>query len=88
MLRRLLAQGVSQLALLVIKGYQVFVSPVIPPSCRFYPSCSEYAKQAFHYYGPFKAARLVFVRVLKCNPCHPGGCDFIPLPFSSKCDLP
>ena len=83
----MLARFFSRVALALIGGYQFLVSPFMAPSCRFYPSCSEYAKQAFNYYGPAKATGLVLIRIVKCNPCHSGGCDFIPLPHSSKCDL-
>ncbi len=59
----------------VIKVYQNFISPALTPSCRFYPTCSEYSKQAFQKYNFFKAFYLSCLRLLKCHPFHPGGYD-------------
>ena len=57
----------------LIAFYQTFISPVKPPSCRFYPTCSEYARQAFLMHGFFKGAVLSAYRILRCNPfCRPG----------------
>ena len=55
--------------------YQWLLRPLLPPSCRFYPSCSEYARQSLIIYGPFKGVIKTLVRLLKCHPFHPGGVD-------------
>ncbi|MBW1721421.1 MAG: membrane protein insertion efficiency factor YidD [Deltaproteobacteria bacterium] len=55
--------------------YQKWISPFFLPSCRFYPSCSTYARQAFEKYGLFKGFGLSLLRLLKCHPFHPGGYD-------------
>ncbi|MCX7816876.1 MAG: membrane protein insertion efficiency factor YidD [Syntrophales bacterium] len=58
-----------------IRLYQNFISPLIPPSCRFIPSCSDYALEAIHRYGTWKGGLLAIKRILKCHPYHPGGFD-------------
>lgn len=55
--------------------YQRFISPLTAPTCRFYPSCSEYALQAIKRYGPCHGLWLSLRRILKCHPFHPGGYD-------------
>lgn len=59
----------------LIVFYQRFISPLKPRTCRFYPTCSEYAVQAINKYGILKGIGKAVIRVLKCNPCHPGGYD-------------
>lgn len=59
----------------IIAGYQKLLSPVLPRSCRFYPTCSEYAFEAIKKYGILKGIGKSMVRVIKCNPFHPGGYD-------------
>lgn len=61
--------------LLIIQGYQKLISPMFPPSCRFYPSCSEYAYQSIFRHGVLKGMFYAIVRVGKCHPFHPGGVD-------------
>ena len=51
------------------------ISPFIVPSCRFYPSCSTYARLAFSKYGIVKGGTLSLIRILKCHPFNPGGYD-------------
>ncbi|HOO90319.1 MAG TPA: membrane protein insertion efficiency factor YidD [Syntrophales bacterium] len=58
-----------------IRCYQVVISPCFPQRCRFYPTCSEYAITAINRYGPFRGTLLGILRILKCNPFHPGGYD-------------
>lgn len=65
-------------ALVIIKGYQYLISPVLPPACRFYPSCSEYAYQAVHRHGAWRGGILALRRLLRCHPFHPGGYDPVP----------
>ena len=59
----------------LITLYQRLVSPFLPQSCRFYPTCSEYAKQALMKYGTIKGGLMAVKRILKCHPGHPGGID-------------
>jgi len=62
----------------LIRVYQIFISPLTPPSCRFYPSCSSYGLEAFRRHNPIKAFGLTVWRVLRCNPWNPGGYDPVP----------
>lgn len=64
--------------LLLIRSYKRFISPVLPPSCRFYPSCSDYAYEAIDKHGLIKGGRLAIWRVLRCNPFCKGGIDPVP----------
>lgn len=64
--------------LLLLRGYQLFISPMTPPSCRFYPSCSEYAVRAVRIHGVLRGGRLAVWRVLRCNPWNYGGVDDVP----------
>jgi hypothetical protein len=64
--------------LLLIKGYQYFLSPFIGTQCRFHPSCSNYAYQAIETHGLFKGLVLTIMRVLRCNPWAKGGLDPVP----------
>ncbi len=66
------------LALLLITAYQKLLSPMLPRSCRFYPSCSEYAKQAIQKYGIVKGGWLALKRIARCHPGNPGGLDPVP----------
>ena len=59
----------------IIKFYQIFISPLKPPSCRFYPTCSQYAVDAILKYGACKGCYMSIKRILKCHPFHPGGYD-------------
>lgn len=65
----------SKLAVVPIKMYRRFVSPMLPPSCRYWPSCSEYAMQAIQKHGLFKGGLLGAWRVIRCNPWSKGGID-------------
>jgi putative membrane protein insertion efficiency factor len=62
----------------LIHGYQYFISPLSPPSCRFVPSCSQYAVDALTRYGFIKGSWLSVKRIARCNPWHTGGYDPIP----------
>ncbi|MGK9476900.1 membrane protein insertion efficiency factor YidD [Melioribacter sp. OK-6-Me] len=59
----------------LIKFYQKAISPMFPPSCRFYPTCSEYSVQAFTKYGVIKGGIKSIWRILRCNPFNKGGYD-------------
>jgi putative membrane protein insertion efficiency factor len=60
---------------LLIKAYKYSISPALPHSCRFYPSCSEYALEAFRRYGFLRGCRLSLRRLIRCHPLHAGGYD-------------
>ncbi|WP_028782897.1 membrane protein insertion efficiency factor YidD [Thalassobacillus devorans] len=62
----------------VIRFYQKVISPIKPPTCRFYPTCSQYGLEAFQRFGFFKGLYLTVVRIAKCQPFHPGGFDPVP----------
>lgn len=63
---------------LLIKFYRKYISPLKPPSCRFTPTCSEYALEAVNKYGVLKGGWLAIKRVARCNPFFPGGNDPVP----------
>ncbi|MCL1632210.1 membrane protein insertion efficiency factor YidD [Sporolactobacillus sp. CPB3-1] len=62
----------------LIRLYQKFISPLTPPTCRFYPTCSQYAVEALTRFGVIKGGWLTIKRLLKCHPFHPGGIDPVP----------
>jgi uncharacterized protein len=62
----------------IIRFYQVALSPLKPPTCRFYPTCSHYGLEAINRFGPIKGSWLSLIRILKCHPFHPGGIDLVP----------
>jgi uncharacterized protein len=66
------------MAQLLIRLYQWTVSPLLGPRCRFYPSCSEYAHEAFGRFGVARGGWLAVKRVARCHPFHPGGLDPVP----------
>ena len=68
----------KHLFIFLIKVYQRTLSRVLPPSCRFYPSCSEYGVQALQKYGVFKGGWLTVKRIARCHPFNPGGYDPVP----------
>lgn len=65
----------SKLLLIIIKFYKKFISPLSPPSCRFYPTCSEYAYESIKKHGALKGSWYSVTRISKCHPFHPGGFD-------------
>ncbi|MGQ9516123.1 MAG: membrane protein insertion efficiency factor YidD [Anaerolineae bacterium] len=66
------------IALWLIKLYQMTISRILPPSCRFYPTCSHYTYQAIDKYGLLKGGWLGVRRLLRCHPFNPGGYDPVP----------
>lgn len=68
----------KKIALLLIRIYQLFLSPLLGRNCRFYPTCSDYTYQAIKKYGFLKGIFLGSKRLLKCHPFHPGGVDLLP----------
>ncbi|NLU36275.1 MAG: membrane protein insertion efficiency factor YidD [Clostridiales bacterium] len=65
----------KNILLSMIRFYRKYISSLFPPSCRFYPTCSQYSMQAIEKYGSLKGLALSIKRILKCNPLHPGGYD-------------
>lgn len=74
MIRRILVSVLTQL----VRGYQLVVSPWFAPTCRYYPSCSEYAINALKEHGPLRGLQLATWRLLRCNPWSNGGVDHVP----------
>jgi uncharacterized protein len=66
------------LMLKLIRGYQLIISPHMPPTCRYVPSCSEYARDAIERHGALRGGWLAMRRVLRCNPLSRGGHDPVP----------
>jgi len=62
----------------LLRGYQRVISPLLPARCRFYPTCSEYARQALLKHGALWGGWLTVKRLVKCGPWHPGGHDPVP----------
>jgi putative membrane protein insertion efficiency factor len=73
-----MGNGISRLVILTIRFYQVTLRFLFPPSCRFHPSCSEYAIEAFRRFGPIKGGWLSVRRLSRCHPFSPGGFDPLP----------
>jgi len=68
----------NHLLRLAVRGYRYFVSPMLPPACRFSPSCSEYAEEALERHGAWRGTWLAARRVCRCGPWHAGGYDPVP----------
>ncbi len=68
----------KRLVLGLIRFYKRFVSPLLPPSCIYYPTCSEYTYQAIEKYGILRGSWMGFLRILRCNPFARGGHDPVP----------
>jgi len=62
----------------LVRGYQVVISPLLPPACKYYPSCSAYAIEALERHGALKGSWLAARRLARCHPFRPGG--YIPVP--------
>jgi len=65
----------KKVLILIIRGYKKVISPLLPPSCRFYPTCSTYAIQALEKHGIIKGSIKAAYRILRCNPFNKGGYD-------------
>ena len=68
----------SKILIVLIVFYQKYISPLKPATCRFYPSCSDYAIQSIQKHGFYKGIFLALRRILKCHPYHAGGYDPVP----------
>jgi putative membrane protein insertion efficiency factor len=68
----------KKILIFIIKIYQKVISPLTPPSCRFYPTCSHYGIEAIEKHGALKGAWLAVRRISKCHPFHEGGFDPVP----------
>jgi hypothetical protein len=68
----------TRLLVALIRGYKRVVSPILPPACRFVPTCSEYAAAAVEKHGPLRGVFLAVRRIVRCAPWHPGGFDPVP----------
>jgi uncharacterized protein len=77
-IRDILKNILTGFLMLLVKFYQYVISPLIPASCRYTPTCSEYSMQALKKYGPFKGLWLSLKRILRCNPW--GGSGYDPVP--------
>lgn len=65
----------KKIVIMMIQVYRLFLSPLKPPTCRFVPTCSEYALQAIEKYGIVRGGCMAVRRILRCHPFHPGGYD-------------
>lgn len=74
----------ARLLILLVRAYQLLISPLLGPTCRFYPSCSAYAVQALRAHGALRGSWLAARRLGRCHPWNPGGVD--PVPPSRRAD--
>lgn len=65
----------KRIFIVVINFYRIFISPLKPPTCRFVPTCSQYAIEAIETYGAWRGGMMALRRILRCHPFHPGGYD-------------
>jgi putative membrane protein insertion efficiency factor len=69
---------VTRFVVLLIRGYQVTLAPLLPSACRYQPTCSQYTLEAVERHGALKGAWLGVKRIARCHPFHPGGYDPVP----------
>jgi uncharacterized protein len=74
----------ARVLMAAVTGYRMFVSPLLPPRCRFYPSCSAYALEALRVHGAARGTWLAARRVARCHPFNPGGYDPVPRPRARR----
>ncbi|MGF1602889.1 MAG: membrane protein insertion efficiency factor YidD [Thermosynechococcaceae cyanobacterium] len=72
---------IKKVLIVCIRGYQRWISPLFPPTCRFQPTCSHYAIASLDRFGPFRGTALAVWRILRCNPWCRGGYDPVPEKF-------
>lgn len=82
--KRLIALLIKWLILTPLFFYRIFISPLLGPRCRFYPSCSEYAIAAVQNHGIIRGLFLTMKRLLRCHPWHSGGVDLVPTPIKER----
>lgn len=75
---RIIRDFFKRLIVIMVRGYQIFISPLLGAHCRFTPTCSEYFIEAVEKYGPLKGSWLGIKRILRCHPGNPGGYDPVP----------
>lgn len=75
----------KKILITILQGYKKIISPLLPPACRYYPTCSEYAMLAIDRFGIFAGSWLAIKRILRCHPFHPGGYDPVPEKHSPDC---
>lgn len=68
----------------IVKFYKKFISPLFPPCCKYYPTCSTYALTAIERFGALRGTLLAIWRILRCNPWSMGGIDYVPEKFTFK----
>jgi len=68
----------QRLLIALLRGYKNWVSPWLPSACRFYPTCSDYAREAVEKHGAARGCWLALRRLARCHPFHPGGIDPVP----------
>ena len=73
----------GRLLILLLRGYKSFISPWLPPACRYEPTCSIYAMEAIELHGALRGSWLAFKRILRCHPFVKGGFDPVPPPADS-----
>jgi putative membrane protein insertion efficiency factor len=69
---------VKAVLLALLRGYQLLISPLLGANCRFYPTCSDYAREAIERHGALRGTWLAIKRIGRCHPYHPGGYDPVP----------
>jgi putative membrane protein insertion efficiency factor len=74
----MIGRAVAGLLLVLIRAYQVLISPLLGPCCRYLPSCSDYAADAIRIHGPLRGSWLALRRVSRCHPFHSSGYDPVP----------
>ena len=83
---RMISRWPRQLAIGLIRGYQLIISPMLGPTCRFYPSCSHYAAACLRDHGLVRGSWLTLRRLSRCHPWHPGGFDPPPPALGQACE--
>ncbi len=68
----------AQFLVMLVRGYQIAISPLLPPACRYTPTCSQYAIDALRRHGAFKGSWLALSRIGRCHPFRRGGYDPVP----------
>ncbi len=74
----------KKLFIAMIQFYRKFISPLFPPTCKFYPTCSKYAIDAIERFGVIRGTLLAAWRLLRCNPWSMGGIDYVPEKFTFR----